>query len=235
MGKKSQLWISAVLYILVTALIMVIILEALTPVVENLKDKSVFVRTRDTFLSLNQYIKEVSLEGQGSQRIVPIEITKGELSVQDNEIKWKMPTEAAILEPRATVELGNLLVVANGDVDAYEQNGTFVLTNTNTFFRFNKFGSATNFSNFTSSRIINQSAYKRGSSLTNVSAGFDFFITEEDKTFFGYSILPKKGADLGEAKVLVHVNSTVHEYDLIFTLESQADYLLVELRPIVSG
>ncbi|MEM4337121.1 MAG: hypothetical protein QXG86_03900, partial [Candidatus Woesearchaeota archaeon] len=229
--KKGALWISAVLYILITALIMVIVLEALTPVVENLKDKSTFIRMRDTFLGLNQYIKEVSIEGQGSQRVVPIEIQKGELSVKNNQIKWDMPTDASILEPRSSVELGNLIIVANGDVDAYEDNGTFVLTNTNTFFRFNKFGSPSNFSNFTSNRIINQTAYKKGTSLINISTDFDFYITEEDKNFFGYSILPKQGSGLGEAKVIVHVNSSAHEYDLVFILESNADYLIVELKP----
>ena len=235
MKKKSQIWISAVLYILITALVMVIVLEALTPVIENLKDKSVFVRTRDTFLSLNEIVKEVSVEGQGAQRVVPIEIQKGELSVGENEIKWEMETEADILEPRTTIELGNLLVVANGDVDAYEDNGTFVLSNSRTFFRFTKFGTETEWTNFSSSRIVNQSAYKRGSFVTNISPSFDFYVTADDQTFNGYSLLGREGADLGEASVLVHVNSTAHEYDLIFTLESQADYFLVELRPTVSG
>ena len=235
MKRRAQLWISAVLYILITAVIMVIILEALTPVIENLKDKSIFVRTRDTFLSLNQYIKEVSIEGQGSQRVVPIEIQKGELMVQDNEIKWKMPTNANILEPRSTVDLGNVLVIANGDVDAYEDNNTFVMANSKTFFRFSKFGSPTNFTNFSSSSIINQTAYKNGNALVNVSPSFDFYINDSDKNFAGYSILPKAGNDLGEAKVLVHVNSTAHEYDLIFTLESLADYVMVEMRPTLTG
>jgi len=235
MSKKSQLWISAVLYILITALVMVIILEALTPVIENLKDKSIFVRTRDTFLSLNQYVKEVSIEGQGSQRIVPVEIQKGEFMVRDNQLEWKMPTEAEILEPRSTVELGNMLVVANGDVDAYEQNSTFVLSNSHTLFKFNKFGTPTGWANYSSDRIINSTFYKKGDTLAAASSNFDFYITEDDRNFTGYSILPKKGADLGEAKVLVHVNSTMHEYDLVFTLESQADYLMVEMKPAVSG
>ena len=52
MGKKSQIWISAVLYVLLISVVIVIVLEGGTPIMNNLRDKSVFVQTRDNFVNL---------------------------------------------------------------------------------------------------------------------------------------------------------------------------------------
>jgi len=242
MSKRGQLWISAVLYVLIVVVVIVIVMEALTPVIENLKDKAVFNRVRDTFLSINQYIRDVSSEGKGSQRTIPVEIQKGRLAVEDNEIKWSLGTESSILEPRTQVELGNLIIVSNGDVDAYETNAsTFVLKNSRVLFEFYKYGSLLNFTNqtnssgtivsFTGSTIIKRTSFLRGGNEYNVTPSYSFFVPPDTATtaIKGYTLLPRTGSDLGKANVIAHVNSTSYEYDLVFTLESQADYLSVEM------
>lgn len=232
--KKAQIWISAILYVLVTALIMVIVLEALSPILDNMKDQSIFERTRDTFLSLNQYIKDVSVEGQGSQRVVPVEIQKGTLAVQNNELEWKMSTKADILEPRSMQDLGNLFLVSNGEVSSYESNGTFVLENSKVKFVFNEIGSPTNFTNITSSEIINQSSLKTPSGSVDITTPgeFSFLVNDETSpsTGNGFTRLPLAGSDLGFASVIAHINTTQYEYELTLTLESGADYLVVGVK-----
>ncbi len=240
--KKGQLWISAVLYVLIVVVVIVIVLEALTPVIENLKDKAVFNRIRDTFLTINEYVRDVSSEGRGSQRTIPVEIQKGSLSVESNEIKWNLNTEANILEPRTQVELGNLIVVSNGDVDAYETNeSTFVLRNSRAFFEFYEYGSLLNSTNqtnssggivaFKGSSIIKRTAYAQGSNLLNLTPSYSFFVPPDDANTMirGYTVLPRTGSGIGKANVLAHVNTTNYEYDIVFTLESQADYLQVDM------
>jgi len=78
---KAQIWVSAILYILVITVVMVLVLNAGVPIIQDLQDKTVFTRSKNTFLSLNQHISEVSEEGVGSQRVVPIEIEKGFLGL----------------------------------------------------------------------------------------------------------------------------------------------------------
>jgi len=242
MMKKAQLWISAVLYVLIIVAAIVIVIEALTPVIEELKDKAVYNRIKDTFLLINEYIKEVSSEGKGSQRIIPIEIQKGSLAVENNQLIWQLGTKASILEPRTQVELGNLIVVANGDVDAYETNySTFVLKNSRVLFEFYKYGSLDSFSNqtnvsgtivqFNGANIIKRTAFLKGKTEYNVSPSYAFFVPPDTGTtpLRGYTILPRKGSGLGKANVIAHVNSTNYEYDIVFTLESQADYLEIEM------
>ncbi len=231
--KNAQIWISAVLYILITALILVIVLEALSPVLENMKDKSVFARTRDTFLSLSQHIKDASQEGQGAQRVVDIEIQKGVFEIEENVIKWKMDTEADILEPRTTVSLGNVFLVANGEVNAYETNDSFILENSRFVARFSKIGSETNFSNYTTTDLIRNITFK--DTGATFDPNYNFYVDDNGatNTGSGYTKLLTKGRDLGSASLLAHMNSSLKEYELVFTLESQADYILVKLQQVV--
>ena len=60
MNRKGQVWVSAVLYLLITGIIMVVLLEAGIPVLEKARDKSIYDRERDQFLNLNQYKKTPS-------------------------------------------------------------------------------------------------------------------------------------------------------------------------------
>jgi len=242
MRKKGQLWISVVLYVLVIVAVIVIVMEALTPVIEDLKDKAIYMRAKDTFLLINDYIKDVSSEGQGSQRTIPIEVQKGSLRVENNELKWDLQTTASILEPRTQVDLGNLLVVSNGEVDAYETNkSTFIMKNSRVLFEFYKYGSLLNFTNetnssgtivpFTGGNIIKRTALIKGAIEYNITPSYAFFTPPDDASTVvrGYTILPRTGSGLGKAKVIAHINSTNYEYDTVFTLESQADYLQVDL------
>ena len=241
MNKQSQVWISAVLYILVSVLIMVLVLEALTPVIDDIKDKSVFTRMEDAFLSINQQIREVGLEGRGSQRIIPIEVHKGTLTVADNALRWEMDTPADILEPRTQNEIGNVLVTSNAEVTATEYNNSFVLENSIIKVNFTKLGSANNYTNFTSDEIISNIYYKTQDKITEVASPsnrlFKFYINGEDSTtkYLGYSEIGKTGKYLGYSTVTVHVKNSTDdkEYNLVFTLDSQADYLLVEAQPII--
>jgi len=242
MKRKAQLWISAVLYVLIIVAVIVIVIEALTPVIEDLKDKAVYNRMKDTFLTVNDYIRDVSSEGKGSQRTVPIEIQKGSLKVENNQVEWQLGTEASILEPRTQVELGNLIVVANGDVDAYETNdSTFVLKNSRVLFEFYKYGAIDSLSNqtnvsgtilpYTGANIIRRVAFIKGEDEFNVSPSYSFFVPPDTSSTLlrGYTILPRSGSDLGKANLIAHVNSTNYEYDIVFTLESQADYIEADL------
>jgi hypothetical protein len=220
---------------------MVIVLEALTPVLDNIKDKSVFTRMEDAFLGISQQVREVGLEGRGSQRIIPIEVHKGTLTVADNTLRWEMDTEADILEPRTQNELGNVLITSNAEVTAAEHNDSFTLENSKLIVIFSKLGSANNYTNFTSDLIINNIYYKTQDKTTEIASPsnrvFKFYINGEDAatSYIGYSEIGKTGKYLGYSTVTVHIkNSTAdREYDLVFTLDSEADYLLVEAQPII--
>lgn len=108
--KKGQIWLSAVSYVLITIIIIVLLLNTGLPLLEKVRDKSIYSRTKEVFLDLNEQIKDVQAEGPGSQRVIPIEIPKGTLAVENNQIKWTMESKAKIIEPRTKILLGDLII-----------------------------------------------------------------------------------------------------------------------------
>src|SRR3989339_387670 len=108
--QKAQIWLSAISYVLITVVIIVLLLNTGIPLLEKIKDKSIYSKTKDMFLNIDQQIKDVQSEGAGAQRIIPIEIKKGEMSIQDNQIKWSMESKAKIIEPRTKVIVGDLII-----------------------------------------------------------------------------------------------------------------------------
>ena len=228
MGKKSQIWISAVLYVLLISVVIVIVLEGGTPIMNNLRDKSVFVQTRDNFVNLDKHIQDVGSAGPGSQRIVPLEIKKGALSVENNQIKWEMDTKSAVMQPRTSIDLGNLRLGSDSDVDAYETNSTFVLENFHIKAVFSKIGNESNYGTVNSTSILTSMVYKVNEGTT--AGDFDFLIDNSLIDSDGYSKLLDEGFSLGSATVVFYLNMSggaVH--NLYFTLDSRSDYLKVRL------
>ena len=70
--RRAQIWVSAILYILITVVAVIIILEAGNPIVNGLRDRTAFSKTKDAMQVLDQYIMDVAEGGPGSQRVVPL-------------------------------------------------------------------------------------------------------------------------------------------------------------------
>lgn len=233
--KKGQVWISAVLYILITTIIMVIVLEIGTPLLENLKDKAIFTKTKDNFLSLDKQLKSISSEGYGSQRIIPLEIQKGSVDVTENGIRWEMKTDADIIEPGSSISLGDLIISSNSDVSAKKRGDSYILENSAILINFTSFGNQTNWtSGADPSSIINYMEYKTANGrIRQDMAGLTTFTVKNNGVDLpvsgsGYTKLEKEGTSMTQAKLILHMNSTV-EYDLVFTLQSRADFLKVDI------
>jgi hypothetical protein len=201
---------------------------------ENLKDESVYTETKSNFVSLNQHISDVSNAGTGSQRVVPVEVRKGELKVGNDQVRWEMDTEALILEPGTKIDYGNLFIASNLDVDAYETSNAYVIENEKVMFNFTKIGDEDNPVSIDADRIINNSMLKPG----NVDTGtFDFTLNinaTSSSSGVGYTKLENRGYGLDKASVKAHINDTTNnfEYDIVLTLWAGADYLTVDVENI---
>ena len=67
--KKGVIWISAVIYVMVAVVVMVVVLEAGLPLIKSLSERNAFNKIRDTLLVIDKQIQQIASEGQGSQRI----------------------------------------------------------------------------------------------------------------------------------------------------------------------
>lgn len=229
MNRKGQMWVSAVLYLLITAVVVVLVLEGGLPLLNKMGDKATFTRTRDNFVNLDQHIQEVSRLEEGTQRVIPIEIKAGELSVEENELKWMMETDAQIIEPRSEVQLGNLRILSCADVSAEDNETHYILENNYIRVVFRKFGSSDSWEDYETRELVEYLEFK----ATGVSTEgeFNFFLDGDTDMAEGngYVYLEEEGETLTEATVVAFMNSSNDkgEYELYFTLESSTDFLAV--------
>jgi hypothetical protein len=234
LGRSAQIWISAILYILVITVVMVIVLNAGVPVIKDLQDKTVFTRSKNTFLSLNQQIAEVSEEGIGSQRVVPIEIEKGSLELKDGSLKWDLRTNAKILESGQQIELGNLYISSNADVDSASTANNYTLENTFLRATFHKCEDR-ELCRLNQTGMLMQLVFKDPETgvQTAASGTFEFhFNSSASWDVQGFSMLEDEGSSLGAARVLYYVNNTGSSYYTVveFTLGSNRDFIESRIR-----
>lgn len=217
---------------MVVTVVMVIVLNAGIPLLKDLQDKSVFARTKNTFLSLNQQIADVSEEGVGSQRVIPLEIEKGTLELKDGALRWELRTDADILPSGQQIELGNVYITSNADVTATSYSSNYTLENTYlraTFYKCEEKAIC----EFNQTAMMISLIFKDPQSSAETSASaftFDFGTAPWNAT--GYSWLEDQGSDLGAARVLYYINNTNASYYTIveFTLASNRDFLEARIR-----
>ncbi|HII72231.1 TPA: hypothetical protein HA265_05750 [Candidatus Woesearchaeota archaeon] len=233
-GRSGQIWVSAILYILIITVVMVIVLNAGVPILKNLQDKTVFTRQKNAFLSLNQQIKDISEEGVGSQRVIPIEIEKGNLELKEGSLKWDMLTDAKILESGHQIDLGNLYITSNADVSATEYANNYTLENT--FLRAEFLKCEDRYT-----CTLNQSAMLIGLTFKDPTDGSEYRATGSFTfdfgagttwSYSGFSRLEDYGTSLGAAKVVYYVNNTNSSlYAVVeFRMDSYRDFVNVRIR-----
>ena len=240
LSKKGDIWISAILYVVIIVVAIALILNTGLPIINQMKDKIAFTKARDTMINLDKHIEDIASEGQGSQRLVPIEIGKGKLKVKDNKLVWEIDTESKIISSRTKIDIGNLYIVSNANVQATTYTNSFILqtelgatdTTAGDIFLVNitRIGNETNWTSINTSGLINYIAYKNNT----ISGTFSFAINDNSTSTSGngYTKLIPEGnnTDLGRAKVVAHINSTYAEYDLEIILESYADFIITRIK-----
>jgi hypothetical protein len=190
-------------------------------------------------LTIDKTISEVASEGEGSQRIIPIEVKDGKITISQNEILWELKTKTEVLDERSDQKFGNLVISSNANVRTMETETDYIMQTSidNDIFNVSikKIGSESNFSNISTDAIID-SVYYNDEKLDGT---FNFLVNGEAGSGEGegYTKMIPSGNNtgLGHAKVIVHINSTsppYYEYDLELTLESFADFLTVELKNV---
>ena len=181
---------------------------------------------------MNQHIVDVSNEGTGSQRVVPIEIEKGSMELEDGSLKWDLRTDAKILEPSQEIDLGNLFITSNAEVSAVRGSSTYTLSNTYLTAVFTKCESRTNCTLSSSNLLQSLSFNNPDSGSFTASENFTFEFGSGSWSSSGFSKMDDEGTALGGATVAYFVNNSADvDYSVIeFTLLSNRDFIEVNIR-----
>ena len=117
----GETWVSSVLYILLGLIVISILLSSFLPLIDKMKDKNTFIQTKNLMSNLDSTIKE-TIEGTGSQREFFLDIQMGDFVIDSSEgkeeIKWKLFTDARLMEPRQ----GDENVFKEGDLTVFADN-----------------------------------------------------------------------------------------------------------------
>jgi hypothetical protein len=232
--KKAQIWVSVIIYTLVAIIALSLILSTGLPILNEMKDRTVFSKTKEIMLELDKHLTDLSKQGEGSQSAVSFEVREGKIFFENGKMIWEIETKNPIVSPRTTSSLGNLIIASNANVIAYEAESEFILQTRikDAPFTVNisKIGSRENWAAINTNSLINYIDYD-GNKMDGV---FHFNVNDAQATVSGtgYTVMVPEGnhTNLGKAKVIAHMNTTVAEYDLEFTLESYADFLTVKMK-----
>ena len=230
LGKRGAIWVSAVIYVLIGVVVLTIVIEAGIPLIRSLQERGNVNRARNTFTAIDGQIVEVAREGQGSQRVVPLEVSEGTVKVEDGRLRWKIETTSKVMEPRTRVDFCNLVIASDVDVSASDHVSSHILQNSRVLVNFTRFGSSANHSAINTSSLINYVQFKDTGAVT--SGTFTFFINQNASTTYGtgYTELLQAGTGLTSATLKAFVNSTLYEYSILLTLDSKADFIRAEIE-----
>ncbi len=227
MNRRAQVWISAILYILIASLAVVLILRAGVPIIDRMKDRTSFSRQREMMLALDQHIEDLASEGIGSQRVIPIEIRAGELKVVDNKLRWEFETDTKLIEPRTSLSYGNLQISSNADISSQRYGDYYLLSNSRIVINLTRVCCEDSWSALNTSQLINW--IEIGGN--RLEGNFSFVVNDDPASTVGtgYTSVDALGTNLGRAVYTTHVNSSVGQYDLVFTLESYGDFITTKV------
>jgi len=224
MQRRAQVWISAVIYTLIIVTALVIILAATQPLIERMRDKAAVQKQKEMMTMLDEQITSVASEGPGSQRAVPIDMADGKITVADDGLQYDVETASKVIESRSQLTLGNLVIGSGSDVNAYEAGSGYVMDNGRIRVEMIK----TNDLNYTYQIIRNMTLLETGSTS---SENFSFDIGSGTALLDGsYTNLDSEVKNAATASLTAHCNQTNNEYDLVFSLDSGADFLKVDMK-----
>ena len=89
MGRKGQVLIEAVIYILISLALIGIVLAFAHPKIEEIQDRTIIEQSEEVMQDVADTITEIRQGGSGNQRLIEIGIKKGELKINHYSEKKK--------------------------------------------------------------------------------------------------------------------------------------------------
>jgi hypothetical protein len=223
--KKGAIWISAVLYLLISVLIMVIVLQVGLPVIDSMRDESVIQNMQNQMITIDDAIRDVSDQEVGSRRKVTVDLQEGSLQAGEDRLSWDMQTEQEIVDQRLLAQRDNLYVSGATDVSAYEYNDSYIIKNSIITLNLSKCEAENNCTEITD--IFNSVSQTKN---TNLIAEEDFSVYYKEGVLFegpGYSRLVTKGEAISHAIVEYHLRNPALVLEI--TLTGYTDYVSARL------
>jgi hypothetical protein len=232
--------ISGVIFIAITISTIAIVYEAGMPVIKKMQASASVEKMKDVFSDLDKVIRDVASEGTGSKRTVYLKIDPGKIVVNDTEdaVYWELDTDAKVIEPRTRQVFGNIVIGANMETSAYQENYSitspqipaYKMENEHLIVYIRKVGSGSTYEDFATNNLLLGIYNKDLGAWFNNTNMFDVTVDSQagSRTANGTTTLMYSGYNLPYATVSALVNSTYMRYSVNFTLESGEDFIRID-------
>ena len=233
--RKAIALISAVIFIGLTLAVTVVVYNAGMPVVMRMQHAAAVEKMKGVFSETDRIIEDVASEGNGSKRTVNLRFDIGTLTMNGSSDKlyWDFESESLMASPRTSTGFGNVVFGSKLDTSAYEGDylgtGAYVLENEHIRAYFRKIGSPSSQQAYDTSQLL-LAVYQKdlGQLMPLQSLEISLDSNPGSETGSGYTALEQASSDLPYASVSAYMDSSYADYFLKFTLESGADFVIIE-------
>lgn len=189
-----------------------------------------------TMKHIKDYIYQVAAEGNGSSRILSMNIKEGyfEANVPKNTIVYYLDGPG-VLDYLSRKYDNGVYTISGNDVRCWKDDSYFYMENSEIRLKFIRNGTPENWVSIKNDIIknITQKDSDKNFNITNSSLIIDDDLTSEIGN--GYTELLREERNLPFCRVHLFLNSSCCSYDVYYTLFSGADFFMQEVRgPLVS-
>ncbi len=227
-GKRGQSpIISAILYMLVSIIVVSIVLQIGVPYLNRLRAYSEIKNLEETMIDLDETISIVATEGEDSQRKVSISLSEDSMDVngESEMIFVKKETTARVMNPRSRKSQGNYFKGVSLDTDCYSGTvndlNVLIMENQHIYFAIRKLDSNTEMK----TRGVVELMRFKGENA-DLNARVDFFADSHAGANVNISTdFVKSGYNEGWCEAKASVFGDGYQYEVHFRLESGADFV----------
>jgi hypothetical protein len=120
MDRKAVVWISTILYTVISLAIIGLLLSVIQPMISQWRDSLIIDQTKASLAKVDESVQNVQGEFVG-RRYVEFKLGKGTLTLsgKNNSITWTIDTKVEYSNPNQTMSSGNIYERTDKMVDMY--------------------------------------------------------------------------------------------------------------------
>lgn len=235
--KGASEIITAVMLLGVTVVSTGVVLEVTGPAIDNIRDDSAIDRSVSFLNYVDQRVREVASEGEGSTRTVQVDLDRGEFEVNGSEdtFGYALETDSASISPQSETTIGAVQLASNAQVEVSEEtrNGEecFLMESDRVEVCIKKVGAEDNLQSIDASELITYYSVKESGEMDldfNTELNEDPQSSEGD----GYTYAEELGSNQPYGTVWAVINADNNmNYRISFRLYSGADFLSIRVLP----
>ncbi|MFB6242088.1 MAG: hypothetical protein ABEJ36_04800 [Candidatus Nanosalina sp.] len=235
MSKGASSIVTAVLVVGVTLTAVGVVLDVSGPAIDNARDSSA-IRQSVSFLNfVDENIREVASEGQGSTRTMSVSFDRGEFDVdaEDDSFTYSLDTGSDIISPQAQQQQGAVTLSSNANVEVSEttKNGEtcFMMKNDKVQACIKKVGSEDSPTSINTSELLTYYEIE-GRGETPMDFEVELNNAKNSSWGEGYTYAEQLGDHQphGDVYAVVDAENGL-EYRVLFQLYSGADFLSIRV------